>query len=308
VKVYTDSLEFAGKILGALLDWKPASGAPGEPLEGRVLEAFYGDRPVQTARLEGGDPWAGLVMVGSAPRSHLDTIGALSAGGAALPDGLLCLAASGRGFRGQRDRGWVATAGNLHLCAYFQARLPVSRAGVGFSLLPALAVLDALDRTPGLEGRAGIKWVNDILVEGAKVAGVLARTRCSGEEVNEAILGVGINVEVSPEVARDPFVPQVACLRDFAPACRLGEVWREVIDALEGRYRTLRDAGPGPLLEDYRRRCLVLGRRVSVRGETSEEGAEEIATGRVTGIGDGLELHLEGVAEPVTKGRLVLLD
>ena len=53
---------------------------------------------------------------------------------------------------------------------------------------PALAVLDALDRIPGLEGRAGIKWVNDILVE-ASDGGVLARGQLWGLD-NGGIAGL----------------------------------------------------------------------------------------------------------------------
>ena len=42
---------------------------------------------------------------------------------------------------------------------------------------PSHAVVDALDAVPGLEGRARIKWVNDILIGDAKVAGILAYTQ-----------------------------------------------------------------------------------------------------------------------------------
>jgi hypothetical protein len=60
-------------------------------------------------------------------------------------------------------------------------------------------------------------------------------------------------------------------------------------------------------MEQYRARSALIGRHVTVC-EEGDDPTNVRAAGRVAAIGDGLELYLEGRAEPVTRGRLILGD
>ena len=60
------------------------------------------------------------------------------------------------------------------------------------------------------------------------------------------------------------------------------------------------------LLEIYRTRSIVIGRNVKIMSDPIDGSSELIAEGKVKAIGDNLELFLEGVDEPITKGRLIL--
>jgi BirA family biotin operon repressor/biotin-[acetyl-CoA-carboxylase] ligase len=64
------------------------------------------------------------------------------------------------------------------------------------SLVAALAAADAVDQVTGL--RAGIKWPNDVRIDGRKVCGVLVEARTSGGALRP-VVGVGINVHHEPE-------------------------------------------------------------------------------------------------------------
>jgi BirA family biotin operon repressor/biotin-[acetyl-CoA-carboxylase] ligase len=250
-----------------------------------------------------------MCLTERADRSQWDVLGELTRRGVELPDGLLCLAGSGRGFHGQKGRSWAAVAGNIHLVAHMAPGLTTLEAGVGLSVLPAVAVVDAIDATPGLGGRAGIKWVNDILVDGHKVSGVLARTQTQGQRIGSVVLGIGLNVEAAPEVTPDVFTPRVGCLRDLAQpaeAVTPGRVLAGLTAALERRYLELLSGGLTTLVEAYRGRSLVLGGRVRILPDPPESASDRGVAGRVTAIGDELELHLEGVERPVRTGRLVL--
>jgi biotin-(acetyl-CoA carboxylase) ligase len=126
-----------------------------------------------------------------------------------------------------------------------------------------------------------------------------------------AVLGIGVNVETTPEVDPTPFVPRAGALRDVASAsehCRLGVVFEALTSALDRNYRALLVGGRAELLDRYRSRSLVLGREAVVCAESSGTAPDVIAEGRVVALSDHLELVFEGREEPVRKGRLILDD
>jgi biotin-(acetyl-CoA carboxylase) ligase len=140
------------------------------------------------------------------------------------------------------------------------------------------------------------------------VAGVLAYTQTRSDVVTSVILGIGVNVETTPDVQRSGFVPAAGSLRELAPdpATVAGApVLAALLHALHTRYEQVLEDGPAGIMEQYRARSAVLGQEVAVC-EEGEDPDRVIAEGRVEAIGDGLELYLEGRAEPVTRGRLIL--
>jgi BirA family biotin operon repressor/biotin-[acetyl-CoA-carboxylase] ligase len=228
-----------------------------------------------------------------------------------LPDRLVCVAGSGRGFHGFKGRPWSADAGNLHVTVHLAPNKTIERFHSAFTVLAALSVVDAIDAVPGLERRARIKWVNDVLLGGAKVAGTLAYTQTQGSYVSSALLGIGLNVETAPVVERTPFVPAAGAVRDFAPDAE-GVTQRDMLanllSALDGNYRTLLEDGFPALLERYEIRSGMVGSRVVLHLEDEGSHPPVISEGRVVALGDGLELYLEGREEPITRGRLVFVE
>jgi BirA family transcriptional regulator, biotin operon repressor / biotin---[acetyl-CoA-carboxylase] ligase len=113
-----------------------------------------------------------------------------------LASGTVCLAEAQTNGRGRAGRHWVATPHkNIMLSlAWIFAK---NRAGLpGLSLMAGLATLRALDAY-GVRD-TGVKWPNDILWNGRKLAGLLIDTRAHHSEQTLAVLGVGINVSISP--------------------------------------------------------------------------------------------------------------
>jgi biotin-(acetyl-CoA carboxylase) ligase len=251
--------------------------------------------------------WRHVLVREVAPMSQYDQLIALARDGSPLPHGIACLAGTGSGFHGFRDRPWVTAQGNIHLTAVLTPLRPIPHAGTIFTVLAANAVVDTLDGLPGLRGRAGIKWVNDILVEGAKVGGALAWTQSQGDDITGVIVGIGLNVENTPGVERSPEVPAAGSLRDFVPSpdtLGVGEVVLRLLAALERHYTLLLREGAGPAMDRYRARSAVVGREVMVRDDREQPHRAVLARGRVLAVGDGLELYLEGNPTPLTRGRL----
>jgi BirA family biotin operon repressor/biotin-[acetyl-CoA-carboxylase] ligase len=308
VAVFTDSTEFAARLMPdfPLHCWGPALTCDDTDDWLRVFlrEPRYRARPADAGR-----PWSHVILSEAAASSNYDRLIDLARDGAAVPDRTVCVAGAGRGFHGFKGRSWAAVPGNLHLSVYLSPRRPIERFEVAFMALAAVSVVDAMDRVPALAGRAGIRWVNDVVLDGAKVAGVLAYTQAQRTTVNAAVLGIGVNVGTRPPVTPTAFVPAVTHLAEHAPVDDLlPRFFRHLLDALDRNYRALLDRGHAELVDRYRSRSVVVGREVAVCAEDSDAEPRVLDRGVVASVGDGLELYLEGRAAPVTRGRIVVED
>lgn len=145
------------------------------------------------ARIEADARMAGwaLVLCDSIDSTNAEVLRRL-AGGASAP--LLVIAESQESGRGRRGREWVSPFGeNLYysLGLRLEAGYPLD----GLSLTVGLAVQQAI-ASFGCD--AGLKWPNDVLVDGCKVAGILLEL--SGEPGGSChvVIGIGINVNMLP--------------------------------------------------------------------------------------------------------------
>ncbi len=262
-----------------------------------------------------GSFWHRLVVVGKAPGSQFDAVNELLKTGAVATEPLVCLALEGRGFHGLRGRPWAAVQGNLHLTAALHAgSLPVEEA-IALTALPAVAAAEAIRSVSGGALQPGIKWVNDILIEDRKVAGVITSTKVLGHKLTQVVLGIGINVAVSPAVAPTPFVPQVGCLSDFGVLVSLREVLGPLLSGIGKLYLSLLREGRKPILDAYRSLSTIIGREVLVFEDPIDaDGLRDsnpgvlLAQGVVNDIGPDLALHIEGRRDPVTRGRLAFAE
>ena len=278
-------------------------------------EALFrtGDPPMMTTDQPGCDPsdfWTSWYLTTEASVSQYDTLRQVIGDRQDLPGHVVCLALSGQGFHGQQGRTWEALRGNLHLSVALRCDLVAADAGLALTMLPAVAVVDALstldDLGPSLPG-LGIKWVNDILVDGRKIGGVLTSARSQDGRIGSCVLGIGLNVGSAPAVRPTPFTPAVTCLNEHItmPGKGLMAVLGPVLKAVAMRFQELAYQGPGPILAAYRSASLVLGRQVEIRPE--DHSTEPRRRGRVQAIGPDLSLTLTDDPQPVTTGRLVLL-
>ncbi|MCK9995674.1 MAG: biotin--[acetyl-CoA-carboxylase] ligase [Candidatus Krumholzibacteria bacterium] len=282
------------------------------PAESGPRDAFFGSEcpTLLTAdhpENETGDFWTSFHLFRRASVSQYDALRQLIATRKDLPGHVLYLALSGTDFHGQQGRAWVAETGNLHITVGLRCDLAAADCGLALTMLPAVAVVDALSTLDQRPSGLGIKWVNDILVDGRKIGGVLTSARSQDGRIRSAVLGIGLNVMVSPTVPSTPFTPGITCLKDSIPLPPNGltMVLRLVLSALEKRFEELVEDGPGPLLRAYRAVSLVLGRDVEIRPEG--HSSDPPRRGRVLAIGPDLALTLTDDPAPVTTGRLILL-
>ena len=275
-----------------------------------------GDRLWRGTGPEPGPPgfWSRVLVVAEAQSSQFDALREMLTDGLELPGPTACLALSGRGFHGQRERPWVSAPGNLHLCVAFpEPGLPARDAG-SLTMLPAVALVEAVRTMTGGRLRPGIKWVNDVLLDGRKVGGVLTATQTQGDSVCSVLVGIGLNVSTTPPVPPTPFVPSAGSLAETGSKVTWADACVDVLAALRRWMTQVAGAGPAALLDAYRDASLVIGREVCVFEEWADgqtaagSRASPLHRGIVRGIAADLALILEGVETPVTSGRLAFAE
>ncbi len=129
------------------------------------------------------------------------------------PAGLAVLARRQTAGRGTRGREWQSPAGNLFLSVLLR---PCTQAPelAQWSLLAAVALADALaPRLPDPRALL-LKWPNDVLLHGRKLAGILTEGAAAGGRAEFVVIGFGVNLAVAPALPDRP----TACLAEVAPA------------------------------------------------------------------------------------------
>jgi BirA family transcriptional regulator, biotin operon repressor / biotin---[acetyl-CoA-carboxylase] ligase len=116
---------------------------------------------------------------------------------AGAPEGELVWAREQTGGRGRRGRPWASPAGNLYLSLLLRPGVPPAEAAqLGF--VAAVAIAETLHGLLPPERRLRCKWPNDLLVDGAKVGGILPEAEAAGRSVEALVLGMGINLASHP--------------------------------------------------------------------------------------------------------------
>lgn len=257
-----------------------------------------------------------LLVVGEAAASQVDRMQRRLAAGDALPDGFACVALAGARFHGQRGRPWAALRGNLHLSVHLAVDLDAAAAQAGLAVLPVVATAEAIEEVTGGAVRPGLKWVNDLLLDGRKVGGALTATQLQAERVRHVVIGIGVNVARTPELPATPRAAPAGRLADADAAFGGEDGWARLLPPLARALARARDelahGRAAALVQRYRERAAFLGRLVTIWPvEEAVEGAvgaaaEPLARGRVEALGDDLSLRLEGRPEPVRSGRMTI--
>ncbi len=162
--------------------------------------------------------------------------------------------------RGRQGRAWQSPPGNLYATLLLTDPCqPAEAAGLGF--VAGLAVHDAVVALTGVGApRLALKWPNDLLLEGAKCAGLLLEASSFGARFHVAI-GMGINIATSPE---DTPYPATA-LGPVLPGVTRDALVLALADAMAARLAQWQKGGLAPILTDWRARAAFVGEQIMLR-------------------------------------------
>jgi BirA family biotin operon repressor/biotin-[acetyl-CoA-carboxylase] ligase len=224
-----------------------------------------------------------------------DTIGstndeALRRAETGAPEGTVITARRQEGGRGRRGRSWSSPPGNAYSSVVVRPDCAPDRAAqLGF--VAALAVADAVSVGLPPPRSARLKWPNDVLVDGAKVSGILLESAVGPEgRVEHVVIGTGINVASAPPAAAASY--PTASLRELGDTRAAPAVLGAYLTALAARLAQWR-RDFGATRADWLARAAWLGERVAV-----SQGHERVE-GRFAGLdADGALLLQPDGGEP----------
>ena len=219
-----------------------------------------------------------------------DVAKGLAAQGA--PEGTVVVADEQTAGRGRLGRRWLAPPTTCLLCSLlFRPKLPPTHVN-RLTMLCSLAAADAVEQVTGLP--VALKWPNDLIAKSQtpnpksqawkKLAGVLTETGVVGEQLGFAVVGIGINVNVTPDALPTLAPDATSILAETGREADRVALLATLLAGVEARCERLQ-AGESPRAE-WAARLMTLGQHVEV---TTSEGV------------------LAGVAESVDEDGALLL-
>lgn len=222
----------------------------------------------------------------------------LAAEGAA--EGTVVVADKQTAGRGRMGRSFASVAGcGIYMSMLLRPANCTPDCAQSLTAVCAVAVCRAVEKVCG---RApGIKWINDLYLRGKKICGILCESSVKNGKVDYAVLGIGLNVttriEDFPEELRET---AGSLLTQTGFVFERGKLIAAIIAELSSLYTAWLEA-PSVCHAEYKRRCIVLDRQISV---SSPEGEyEAVAEGISPDYGLILRLD-DGTRRTVHSGEV----
>jgi len=213
-------------------------------------------------------------------------------------EGIIIIAGEQIAGRGRMKRTWLSPKGSLALSIILYpsvVHLPF------LVMLASLAVVHSIRAVTGLKSQ--VKWPNDVLINGKKVAGILIESEVRGSEVDYAIIGIGVNVNLRLSDFPDILLTATSLSDELGRDISLLDVTQRLLVEVERLYLALL-AGES-IYEEWRSSLVMLGKRVHVKsGETEYEGTAE----SVAKDGTLLLRHSDGSLSKFVAGDVTLRD
>ncbi|MDU5140609.1 MAG: biotin--[acetyl-CoA-carboxylase] ligase [Paenibacillus dendritiformis] len=193
-----------------------------------------------------------------------------------VPEGAVVLAEEQTGGRGRQGHVWHSPAGKgVWMSIVLRPRIPLPYTP-HLTLLSAVAMFRAMKKLTSAP--LGIKWPNDILADGKKVAGILLESAAEDERLLYVIAGIGISVNLEaadfPEELQDRATSlKIVTGQEIDRASLVAACLQE----LEQLYRLYEEEGFGPIRTLWEAQSITLGRRMTV--ETPQGPLEGVAVG-----------------------------
>ena len=218
---------------------------------------------------------------------------------AGAEEGTTVIADAQNGGKGRRGRVWSSPAGVNLYCSIVLRPEIMPHEAPQLTFLSAVAAARAIEGTTALNPE--IKWPNDVLINGRKVAGLLNEMSAETDRVNFVILGIGVNLNMTcAQFPADLRSPATSLLLEQGLPVNRAQFAARMLGELDRLYTDFLLNGFGPVRDEWQRRCNANGREVVV----SEAGVETVR-GMFHGIdGDGALLlrFPDGMVERILSG------
>ncbi|SKC04348.1 BirA family transcriptional regulator, biotin operon repressor / biotin-[acetyl-CoA-carboxylase] ligase [Lachnospiraceae bacterium] len=178
------------------------------------------------------------------------------------PEGLMIVADTQTAGKGRRGRSWQTPSGVNIAMSYLMRPDFVPDLAPMMTLVVALAAAEGINKATGLE--TGIKWPNDIVINGKKLVGILTEMSIEPDFINYVVIGTGINVnqEDFPEEIK---ATATSLMLETGSRVSRSAVVGAVTTAFEKYYEIFRKNDDlSELVEEYDRLCVNVNNKVRV--------------------------------------------
>lgn len=210
------------------------------------------------------------------------------------PSGLVLIARRQTAGKGRMGRRWYAHP-DTSLAFSMLWRLPRERSPVGISLAAGVALAQALEASG--ERKLALKWPNDLLRDGRKVAGILVEL--TGKLDLAVVIGIGINLGLPPDLPSEVAATSAALSLPHEPNQLLATILRR----LAGACARFADEGFHPFHADYLQRHAYTGQRIIL---SSSEGSRAGLCQGIDEEGALLFVDEDGTRSRILSGELSL--
>ncbi len=240
---------------------------------------------------------------------YLTTIGstndyALKLAAEGAPHGAVVVAEQQTKGRGRLKREWMSFPNRgIYLSMLLRDLLP-TRVAPQTSFIGSLAMVKMLREAFGIG--ASIKWPNDVLIRGRKVAGILTETQSDQDFSRFIVVGIGINVNHGREEMEGPFrYPATSIAIETGSVVMRQKVLLEFLGRFEHEYERFLQAGLPALLPEIEQCSEMIGKTITVvYGDRQIVGKAE----GISAEGALLLLREDGAREQVWAGDVMHIE
>lgn len=179
--------------------------------------------------------------------------------------------------KGRRSRPWVSPRGNFHGTLVLKPTEAPEVVALR-SFVAALALRDALAALTGLPASLTLKWPNDVLLNGGKLAGILLESQGLGQDDAVLCIGIGVNLIAAPDVSviEPGALPAVSLLAETGLRVTPGSLLDALDQAYAAREATFRSEGFAPIRDAWLAHASHRGEPIRARtGSAVREGVFE---------------------------------
>lgn len=186
---------------------------------------------------------------------------------------------------------WISPKGGIWLSIILSSTLHPSRIAL-FSFCASVAVSEAIEICTGINSR--LKWPNDVMIQGKKVAGILVDASVDADSIEHIIIGIGVNanlktaeIEKKLQDHEQPY-PITSLQEQLGTPCNTVEIIKCILQTFDKHYSRIETDSSYPILHKWRER------------------AEPIMW-RSVQISDGANLHAGKVVDLDEDGSIIIM-
>lgn len=193
---------------------------------------------------------------------ELDTVGSTNDHAKTLarngyPHGTVVFAHEQTAGRGRQGNAWSSLSGNLFTTFILRPQLSAASTGQ-LSFVAAVALAETLRDILPPAATVGLKWPNDVFVNGRKVAGILLEAEADGvRPVSWVIVGIGVNITAAPEEA--------IALSELGVSIAARDLLAKLDEKMDALYGVWAQKGFEPIRNAWLEHAINVGKEIRVR-------------------------------------------